>query len=68
VNLSFHAAIWGSCLVLAALAPAIVRVYASHLERRTRANADELLARFFAGRSAPVDARLPREPSRDQST
>jgi hypothetical protein len=52
VNLSSHAVLWVSCLVLAALAPTLVRAYAAHLERRTRANADALVRQFLAAGAA----------------
>ena len=52
VNLTFHAVVWASCLVLAALAPALVRAYAAHLERRTRTNADALMARLLSSRAS----------------
>jgi hypothetical protein len=67
VNLSFHAAVWVSCLVLAALAPAIVRAYAAYLERRTRANADALVSRVLLNGSAPHREEQAEEASRAET-
>ncbi len=59
MNLSGHVTVWVLAIVLAALAPMLVRAYAAYLERRTRARAEQVVARLLALRPAadPVDAR-----------
>ena len=48
MSLSFHIVVWVSVLFLSALAPTLVGAYAAYLERRSRARADALLARFLS--------------------
>jgi hypothetical protein len=59
LNLSGHVTVWVLAIVLASLAPAIVRAYAGYLGRRTRARADRVVALLFAAPpgASPVDAR-----------